>query len=244
MSLLGFAGGLIQGAMNRDFQREQNRWNLQVANTAFQRGMQDMKLAGLNPILAYRQGGAPSPVSSGQGQGPIETDLTSEIGNVSNAMTQREQRKNMGSQRELMGAQGESARAAAGHARQQTAEAAARTTVAAENARTLKIQNDLREKYPRLQMIEQFGTPIGAALGGLGAGALFRAVPRGTARGAARSQGVRPPPPPPKPTPPGRVPPPPPPHIQRHNPKFNPNRAPIGPPIDRHYNLDPYFDGR
>lgn len=39
---------------NRDFQRE-------MSNTAWQRGKRDMELAGLNPALAYSQGGASSP---------------------------------------------------------------------------------------------------------------------------------------------------------------------------------------
>lgn len=41
--------------------RENRDWTQNMSNTAYQRAMRDMRSAGLNPILAYAQGGASTP---------------------------------------------------------------------------------------------------------------------------------------------------------------------------------------
>lgn len=63
-----FAGNIFGG--NRDYkhQRElmdsQNMFQQNMSNTAYQRATMDMKAAGLNPMLAYHQGGASTPMGS------------------------------------------------------------------------------------------------------------------------------------------------------------------------------------
>lgn len=75
MGGIGLAGGVVNNLMAGERQEEAQKFNAaeaeknreyqtQMSNTAYQRGMADMKQAGLNPILAYQKGPASSPTGA------------------------------------------------------------------------------------------------------------------------------------------------------------------------------------
>ncbi len=64
LAIFGLIGSAVASGLSYKIAKENRQWQERMSNTAYQRGMKDMRLAGLNPILAYKQGGASSPAGS------------------------------------------------------------------------------------------------------------------------------------------------------------------------------------
>jgi len=60
------AGALLENVTNLYTSAKQMRFQERMSSTSYQRAMADMKLAGLNPMLAYQRGGASTPSGSAQ----------------------------------------------------------------------------------------------------------------------------------------------------------------------------------
>jgi hypothetical protein len=64
MGFEAIASAVVANAMRNKQAKRQMNFQERMSNTSYQRAMADMKKAGLNPILAYKQGGASTPTGA------------------------------------------------------------------------------------------------------------------------------------------------------------------------------------
>lgn len=109
------SGALLQGGLSFLGQSQANKANArqaqnqmdfqsQMSNTAYQRGTKDMMDAGLNPMLAYSQGGASAP---GGASSTIQDAITPAVSNARQGQMQKQQLLNLGLTNEQLAAQTE-----------------------------------------------------------------------------------------------------------------------------------------
>ena len=97
------AGGVVSSALGQRSANKQMDFQERMSNTSYQRAMSDMKAAGLNPMLAYQQGGASTP--SGASTGAPNVDIGGQEASLNSAKVAKQQEKNVKAQTDNSAAQ-------------------------------------------------------------------------------------------------------------------------------------------
>ena len=92
-ALVGAGGAVIEGLASYKSAQKQMKFQRQMSNTAIQRQMADMRLAGINPILAAKYGGASTPAGASYSVPNIGAAAVEGYKGVSSAKQMQEQTK-------------------------------------------------------------------------------------------------------------------------------------------------------
>lgn len=98
-------GGIASAVMAKREAKRNRRFQERMSNTQYQRAMADMRKAGLNPILAYKQGGAGTPSGSAASMPNLSDIGTKSVTSALAARRLNQELKNLNSQQKFTDAQ-------------------------------------------------------------------------------------------------------------------------------------------
>ncbi len=97
--VLNYLGQRKANVQNIKLAREQMAFQERMSSTAYQRSMADLRKSGLNPMLAFQQGGASSP---GGAQATMRSETEQAVSSAKAGGMMASELKSMASSRELM----------------------------------------------------------------------------------------------------------------------------------------------
>ena len=155
-------GAIVSSALGQRSANKQMDFQEKMSNTSYQRAMADMKAAGLNPMLAYQQGGASTP--GGASTSAPNVDIGGQEASLNSAKQAAAQTKQAAAQTKHIKQQEK-------HSKAQTDNSAAQARISEAEADLIEKQIEIIKKRPELLAGSATNKAIGSSIIGRNMGA-------------------------------------------------------------------------